>query len=300
MNSVRSAILSGEGLRPPSPVARKKKPQPEGEAGSLLAKVSIKREQSRHIDHRREDRHTAPVERAVLILRGQEIDVALINVSPGGAMIEGEAPDAVIGEAASLRFGDCEPTGCDIRWIRAPRIGLEFREETAIVAPRSVRSRIVRTLRGEAPAEADDAGRVRSAPSPRQRLQLTGAIHFDQETTSARIRNISVEGAMVECPWDFHLGTELLLDLGQAGTLLAKVRWCRGGQIGLKFASRFDLKKLAERPPAPEPKPEAAPRPSGGYAIPGAPADTQGKRDSDKRLSVSAVADLYGKARIMR
>lgn len=302
MNSIRSAILSGEGLAPRSPVARKQKRAAPAEPGSLNG-IAIKREQSRKVDQRREDRHSSLVEGATVRLRGGKFEVAVVNVSAGGAMIEAGALDAQIGEPIEIRFADCDFSRCVVRWIRADRIGIEFCEETTINGSRAVQAFIIDKLRGGAGCDGETAGgQVKSSRTTRHRLVWTGTIHCEGESTTARVRNISTDGAMIESDWDFHIGTPVMLDLDAAGTIPATVRWCRGGQLGLKFDSRFDLRALAECEPA---EPEAIEAPSerepGGYHIPlGDLDDDDGKKGKDGRLSLSEVADLYGKGMTRR
>jgi hypothetical protein len=43
----------------------------------------------------------------------------------------------------------------------------------------------------------------------------------------------------------------VFLDLDEGGTAFAKVAWSEGGQMGLKFDQKFDLKQLARSKPAP-------------------------------------------------
>jgi hypothetical protein len=91
---------------------------------------------------------------------------------------------------------------------------------------------------------------------------------------------------MIECGWDFHVGTEVLLDLEEAGTMFARVRWCQGGQVGLKFNTEFDLRTLAEcKPKAAETVP---PHPLPSEAVKPRPSIRRGTR-----LSVSEIADLF-------
>ena len=80
---------------------------------------------------------------------------------------------------------------------------------------------------------------------------------------------------MVECDRPLAAGAAVALDLDAAGILDAEVRWCQRGQIGLAFARRFPLGRLArsnrragnEKMLQPaylqaDPKPKAGPRPS--------------------------------------
>ncbi len=297
MNNLRAAILSGEALRPSSPVASKRRREKTGEPGSITG-IAIRREESRHVDQRRQERQLAQEQHAILIIRGERLEATVVNISPGGMMIECGPIELLIGEPVDIELADCNATTCLVRWVREPRVGLEFSEETTIIGSRSVQDFIIRSLRGQ--LEEVDAGAepalVNAKRAVRHRLTWLGSIHFQGESTLARLRNISADGAMVECDWDFHLGTELLLDLEAAGTIVATVRWCRGGQLGLKFATRFDMRSLARATEVPIEKPRE-PTAAPGYTIDsGAATD----RKPVGKLSLSQVADIYGRAATSR
>ena len=76
-----------------------------------------------------------------------------------------------------------------------------------------------------------------------------GAVHFDHDSTPIRLRNISSRGAQIDCRRGVPVGSELLLDLGEAGTIFAVVAWAVGDQVGLRFDAPFDLALLANSRP---------------------------------------------------
>jgi diguanylate cyclase (GGDEF)-like protein len=80
---------------------------------------------------------------------------------------------------------------------------------------------------------------------PRHRLIRNGTLKWEGRELPVRLRNISTGGAMIECERRFAPDTPVQLDLDEAGTLAAEVRWCHQGQIGLHFADEFALGKLA-------------------------------------------------------
>ena len=55
---------------------------------------------------------------------------------------------------------------------------------------------------------------------------------------------------MLETKHQFTVGSEVLLDLEEAGTAFAKVRWAKGDQIGVKFDHKFNLKNLTKCTPS--------------------------------------------------
>jgi diguanylate cyclase (GGDEF)-like protein len=80
---------------------------------------------------------------------------------------------------------------------------------------------------------------------PRHRLIRNGILLWEGRALEVRLRNISAGGAMIECEQALAPTTPVELDLDEAGTLAAEVRWCQQGKIGLNFAEPFALGKLA-------------------------------------------------------
>lgn len=248
MHEIRSAIVSGEGLRPNGPVAKKKPAAPKG-AG--LTAIAVKREESRLTNQRREDRHRNILENATVYFRRRKYEVPVVNVSSGGVMIETDI-EPWIGEGVEIQFNDCNRTKCVVRWIRDNRMGLEFNEETTIIGGASVQDFIIRRLRGDngTPANDDEEeANAKANRAPRHNLIWIATLHCNHDSVPVRMRNISVDGAMLETSHKFPVGTEVLLDLEAAGTAFAKVRWAKGGQIGLRFDAKFNLKNLQKCSP---------------------------------------------------
>jgi hypothetical protein len=246
MHELRSAIASGEGLRPNGPIAKKSKPAaPKGG----LATISVKREESRLTNQRREERHRNILEDATVYFRRRKHQVPVINVSSSGVMIEADI-QPWIGERLEIQFADCNRTRCVVRWIRGNRMGLEFNDETTIIGPASIQDFIIRRLRGdEGAAHDDEDANAKADREPRHNLIWIATLHCNHDSIPVRMRNISSEGAMLETTHPFPVGAEVLLDLEEAGTAFAKVRWAKGGQIGVKFDARFNLKNLQKCSP---------------------------------------------------
>ncbi len=80
---------------------------------------------------------------------------------------------------------------------------------------------------------------------PRHLLIRNGTLLYEGRALPVRLRNISADGAMIESERSLDPGTPVELDLDEAGTLAAEVRWCQQGQVGLHFAEAFALGKLA-------------------------------------------------------
>ena len=85
----------------------------------------------------------------------------------------------------------------------------------------------------------------------RHALVWSGEAFFEHDSHKIRFRDISQTGALVESAKRFETGSELFLDLGEAGNIFAKVSWARGDKYGLRFQEPFDLSRLAlQRPTA--------------------------------------------------
>lgn len=267
MNKFRSAVLSGNGgARELSLMAEKKRVRDK--AGEGLGAVAVPRTETRTTDQRGNDRHRLPAETATVRHKKKLHTIELINLSGGGAMIAGKLKpklwdrvDLVLGE-----YGEIESA---VRWIRGDRIGLEFAHETRIDCPAEARDALLRDvicrtypdLQFEAPAPSTEAPAAATATEthPERReirhpLIWSALIHYDHETSIARLRNISSSGALVESSGSFTERSELMLDFGDAGSLFATVGWCRGDQLGLTFKTPFDISSLAKA------KPEVAPQ----------------------------------------
>jgi hypothetical protein len=83
------------------------------------------------IDQRSEERYAGIVDRAVIIFRGQEFIVPVVNISSRGTMIECDIMPR-IGENVVVRFEHCSPIQAFVRWIRNGRVGLNFGHEIVI------------------------------------------------------------------------------------------------------------------------------------------------------------------------
>jgi hypothetical protein len=246
MHELRSTILSGEPKA--ALVARKEKTKAEAASPGGLAKIAIKRQEARVTDQRLEDRLRGVVESSTIIFRRRRQDVAVVNVSSRGAMIRGEI-EPRIGEKIDLLFDGRNRTQCIVRWVREGRVGLEFVNETIFWTSDRGNGPVFEAEKAETPAVHAVAER-----ESRHKLLRAGTLYWSGISIPVRLRNISGGGARVEGGRDLCPGSEVELDLGEAGFQIAEVRWSKDGQVGLRFAQSFDIESLApshqaERPP---------------------------------------------------
>jgi diguanylate cyclase (GGDEF)-like protein/PAS domain S-box-containing protein len=104
---------------------------------------------------------------------------------------------------------------------------------------------VARQLASKASVEADGFACVRE---PRQSLMRRAVTLIDGATVEIRLRNISLRGALVECPVAIAPGRQLTLDIVGVGPVVGKVRWSQANRFGLQFDEDFDLRRLAPRP----------------------------------------------------
>ena len=237
MHELRSTILSQE--KPSTPIARKAR-NGEGAGTGGLTKIAIKRQEARVTNQRLEDRLRGIVEKSVIVFRRRRHEATVVNVSSRGAMIEA-AVEPRIGEKLDILFSDPNRTQCVVRWVRDGRIGLEFVNETIFWTADPARGPVFQPQEQEAkPAIHAVADR-----EPRQKLLRAGTLYWSGISIPVRLRNISGGGARVESGRELCPGSEVELDLGEAGFQIAEVRWCKDGQVGLRFAQSFDIEALA-------------------------------------------------------
>jgi hypothetical protein len=266
-NSFRSAVLSGKlGQHDELVVAKRKRGET---ATDGLSSLHVRREEKRRKNQRGGDRHRLTGETASVLVGRRKHKVGLINVSGGGAMIEGKL-DLKLWDRVELQLGKNGSVECAVRWIAAPRIGLEFAHETRLDCTENERSEVLREVisrsfenvsfeqrREPEPPEAEHQAEI--VPESEQRIARrhpliwTGVLHHDYQSSPIRVRIISATGAMIECADPVRVGTEPLLELSDAISVSGTVAWVVGDQVGFAFHSPFDLGQLANS------RPEVAP-----------------------------------------
>ncbi len=283
MNSFRSAILTGKGLRS-NPVVREK--HGHGADTDNLSSVGVPRSESRSQNHREDDRHRLDHETSTVRYAGNEHQVDLINLSGGGAMIRADFTPR-LWERVDLIFDEGAEIECAVRWLRDDRVGLEFAHETRIDCAPEVRDallldvirrsfsnvtistaksqKVVSTASTEKPGSKDDDDAITNSRRTERRHPLvwSGQILYAHDSEKVRLRNISEHGALIEGPVSYPLGAEVFLDLDEAGQHFATVSWTCSDKIGLKFQTPFDMALLGKSRPELAPEMMTRPGPAG-------------------------------------
>jgi hypothetical protein len=279
MNSFRSAILSGKGLRT-DPIVRDK--EGRGAETDDLGSVEVPRSEARTHNQRDDDRHRLDNETATARFDGEDYDVDLVNLSGGGAMIRADFKPR-LWERVDLKLAEGAEIECAVRWLRGDRVGLEFAHETRIDCDAELRDALlldvvrrsfpdatiqspakpVEAPRSKAKREEDDSVANSRRTERRHPLIWSGEVFFNHGHEKVRLRNISEQGALIEAPISYPEGAELFLDMGDAGQLFATVSWSCSDKAGLKFAQPFDLRLLGSVKPEVAPSMLTRPGPAG-------------------------------------
>jgi hypothetical protein len=256
--SIRAKVYGGVST-PDEPILKKK--QPKGSKSQSLQSVALTRHARRVANGRGDDRHRLTGERVTVSWKKEKVEVELLNLSGGGAMIAGDlAP--LIWDCVDLHLGNNGTIECAVRWIRDGRIGLEFAHETRLDWPSDEVATVLRhVIERSFPHIAFPKAEEKPAPEPvRQRddenrvakrhpLIWKGQLHHDYQSDDIRIRNISATGAMIDTTAKVRVGAEPLLELSDAVQMAATVEWAVGDQVGLRFHQPFDMNKLIESRP---------------------------------------------------
>ena len=244
MHEMRLQLLQG-GHRD---IVVRKAERADQRKASGLSDIPIVRQECRKTNQRREDRHLNLADRALVTFRRRNIEVSVINASSYGVMIEADIEPRV-GERLRIRIEECNRTECFVRWLKGNRIGLEFADRTVLIVPPEVHEELL--VSGRRLGEFSPRYELKPDRPQRQCLLWKGVLHFGIESMIVRLRNISVEGAMLDCAEDLLPGTQVVLELAGAAGHAASgtVRWCRSAQIGISFDQPFDMRVLAEATP---------------------------------------------------
>lgn len=231
MHKLRATILGGEGHAPVSTSA----PKRPSALGASLSGIPVKRETSRTTHQRVADRLPGVMAETTLSVRRSKHEVAVVNVSSDGVMIEADI-ELRIGERVAIVLPDGNSGKCVVRWIRDGRVGMEF-DGFAL--------EIGRTPTGAFTFRRDEAPRRKIADrAVRKSMVWTATLHADAEMVAVKLCNISTSGAQLDCDLPLEPGTAVLLSLGGAGFMPSKVRWSEGGRMGLSFDRNFDVEML--------------------------------------------------------
>lgn len=257
--SIRAKVYGGA-VAPEEPILKTK--QPKGAKSDSLQSVSLTRHARRAANGRGEDRHRLTGERAQVSWKNSTLDVELLNLSGGGAMVAGNF-EPLMWDRVDLHLGTNGTVECAVRWIRDGRVGLEFAHETRLDWPSDEVATVLRhVIERTFPHIRFQLGEEKPEPEPqfeseddhraakRHPLIWNGQLHHDYQSDGIRVRNISATGAMIETKAKVRVGAEPLLELSDSVQMAATVEWAVGDQVGLRFHQPFHMNKLVESRPS--------------------------------------------------
>jgi hypothetical protein len=243
--TIRAEIF-GSSLRDESPLLRAKKPK--GARADELHSIRVVREASRCADTRAGDRQWLAGERAQLTHMGTSHDVGLINICRDGAMIAADF-DGVPWDKVKLQLSEGRPIKGVILWVKEGRIGIQFASSSklsdALIAGTSSTADAI-IAEPQASLRSED-----QRSEWRHVLTCAATVHYDYDSTPAKLRNVSPAGGMIETSARLAVGAEPLVDLGEAGSVFGRVAWVSGDRAGLAFDRPFEMATLAGRPARP-------------------------------------------------
>jgi hypothetical protein len=85
---------------------------------------------------------------------------------------------------------------------------------------------------------------------PRVAMLRSVTLHSLQGVVSARIRNLSRTGAMIECGSGFAPGTQLALELPDGTRIAGFVRWADSDRFGVAFDEPVEVEQVMVPPRA--------------------------------------------------
>lgn len=248
--NIRAQIFGTAESRDPILKAKR----PKGVRGDDLHSIPVRREEGRRGDTRVQDRHRLSGETARLSHNGRSLDVELINVSGGGAMVSGPF-QPMIRDRVELQLGPEGTIDCAVLWMRDDRVGLQFAHETRLDCSEDEQADVLREVIARSfPGVAFERTAIDTQTSEQRRASRhpmiwSAVLHYDFQSTTVRVRNISSTGAMIELSVSLPAGAEPTLELSKQACLHCTVAWSVGDQLGLRFHAPFDLGLLATSEP---------------------------------------------------
>jgi PilZ domain-containing protein len=248
---MRSGMIGKWTAEGNSPLLTNKKPKKT--KGEGITGIPIAREETRRKDAREEDRLPGDGQRCAISYRDRDHEVEVVNLSGGGAMIAaGLHPN--IGDRLDLHLGEGGMVECVVRWVKEGRIGLEFAHETRLDCSDEERAALLWEAidkafphrKSAAKRDEDTSDQRRATRHP---LIWSAELHARSGSWRVRLRNVSDTGALIQCAKPLPVGREVILDLGNGGSVEATVTWAVGDHAGLRFDEEFDMRRLSRSKP---------------------------------------------------
>lgn len=177
-------------------------------------------------DLRAAPRYTLLIRTAKIIADGREFLCILRDASATGLKVRlfGALPHA---RAMAVEMGTGERYPVDLVWQADDHAGLRFHEEIKV-------EHLLDESRGTFPKR-----------QVRLRLAVSGVLHAGGEAVPVVFRNLSQQGARVDCDKWLLMNELVRIETGVIPPIYAKVRWRSQPSYGLIFEHTFKLDELA-------------------------------------------------------
>lgn len=183
--------------------------------------------QPAHEERRQAPRFTLLIQTAKLISHHGEFLCIVRDASTEGVRIRhfGYLPPD---EFIEFELANGQRFTVQLMWQDEEYAGLKFNREVNL-------GRIVKLSNGILPKR-----QLRLA------TEIMGKVKFADINCAATIRNLSQQGACIECPERMAVGQLIRLESEMLDPVYAKVRWHKGAVYGLVFEDTLSLDRLAE------------------------------------------------------
>ncbi len=178
-------------------------------------------------DLRGAPRFALMVRTAKLVADGREYLCVLRDVSATGCKVRLFHPLPAHG-AMALETGSGERYPMEMKWCRDDHAGFHFYEDVDI-------QRLVEDNRGQFPKR-----------QIRLRIDRDATIHANGRAIAVQLRDISQQGACIECPERLMLRQTVRVETPGFPPIYAKVCWRQVPRHGLVFDKGFLLEELAQ------------------------------------------------------
>jgi hypothetical protein len=174
-------------------------------------------------DQRLASRMSLMMRPAKLIADDREFLCVVRNVSDGGVGLRlfHDLPEHWY---LAIEFDNGQRHAINVIWRKGEQMGCSF---THPIAP-----------------QIDDEPFARR--QPRLNVEIEATLHVDGETTPVVIRDLSIQGASIDCKRWLMIDELVRLEARPLPAIYAKVRWRRPPRFGLIFEQVFGMAELAK------------------------------------------------------
>lgn len=183
---------------------------------------------SETITKRRECRQRVLLRAQIHVVRSQG-DLTVTDISRSG--LRGMTDLGLrLGQAAYISLDDLTHVAGSIRWVQDSRFGMKF-SKLLDVLPECAHVDL-----GHLPNHQERM--------PRTATRLKAKISLSSWSSTARIRNVSKTGMMIETDLPLIPDQQLLLSLSDGKIFDAAVKWVQGDRVGIQLATPVSILQL--------------------------------------------------------